>query len=86
MRSKNLESGLKASLTVIDKSYGCSSCCSTGSAARFAKVSDGSNKTGSRLVVATAAPVSIFVAPGPTDAVQANVARRRFMRAKADDS
>ena len=81
MRSKNLESGLKASFTEIDRSYGCSSCCSTGSDTRVAKVSAGNNKTGKRFVVATAAPVNIFVAPGPTDDAQANVERRRVIRA-----
>ncbi|KQR97106.1 hypothetical protein ASG00_12555 [Microbacterium sp. Leaf351] len=62
-------------------SQGCSSCCSTGSATRVANVSEGSSRAGRRLVVASAAPVSMFVAPGPTDAAEANVARRRWMRA-----
>ena len=86
MRSKYRESGLNASLTERVASCGCSSCCKTGSGARFANVSDGKSKTGKRFVVATAAPVSMFVAPGPTDAVHANVERRRFIRAKAEDS
>ena len=41
----------------------------TGAATRVAKVSEGSNSAGSRLVVARAAPVSMLVEPGPTDAV-----------------
>ena len=86
MRSKNLESGLNASFTDIVRSYGCSSCCSTGSDTRFAKVSAGKSRTGNLFVVATAAPVNILVAPGPTEDAQAKVARRRDMRAKADDS
>ena len=85
-RSKKRESGLKASFTESDASCGISSCCRTGSEERLAKVSEGRRSTGKRFVVATAAPVSIFVAPGPTDAVHANVARRRFMRANAVDS
>ncbi len=80
-RSKNFERGRKASLTVMSYAYGCSSCCSTGSAARVAKVSDGSNSTGSRLVVASAAPVSRFEDPGPIEVLIANVWRRRVCRA-----
>ena len=85
-RSKNRESGLNASFTDSVASCGTSNCCKTGSAARLANVSDGKRSTGKRFVVATAAPVSIFVAPGPTEAVQANVARRLFIRANAEDS
>jgi hypothetical protein len=43
----------------------------------------GSNSTGSRLMVARAAPVSMFVEPGPIEAVQASVASRLRMRANA---
>ena len=45
---------------------------------RRRSVSDGNNSTGSRLMVAAAAPVTMFVAPGPMDDVQAIVARRRL--------
>jgi hypothetical protein len=38
-----------------------------------ANVSDGSSRTGSRLMVASAAPVSMFVDPGPMLAVTAQV-------------
>ena len=49
--------------------------------ARVAKVPDGSSSTGSRLIVASAAPVSMLVEPGPTDAVQTQVCSRSFWRA-----
>jgi hypothetical protein len=77
MRSKNRLSGRKLSLTLASALTGCSSCCSTGPWRRLANVSDGSSRTGSRFVVAVAAPVSMFVEPGPIDAVQASVAVRR---------
>jgi hypothetical protein len=40
-------------------------------------VSPGNSNTGSRFTVASAAPVTMFNAPGPIDAVTANVACRR---------
>ena len=80
-RSKKRDSGRNASVTWMPGSCGCSSCCSTGSATRVANVSLGSSSAGSRLAVASAAPVSMFAAPGPTEAVQASVARRRWTRA-----
>jgi hypothetical protein len=46
-----------------------------------AKTSPGSSRTGSRLIVASAAPVTMFVEPGPTEAVHASVERRSLMRA-----
>jgi len=45
-------------------------------AARVANVSAGSSNTGRRLIVASAAPVIMLVAPGPTDVEQANVDSR----------
>ncbi|GMA88126.1 hypothetical protein GCM10025868_33760 [Angustibacter aerolatus] len=51
--------------------------------ARVANTSPGSSSTGSRLIVASAAPVTMLVAPGPTDVVQAMVCRRSRTRAKA---
>jgi hypothetical protein len=60
---------------------GLSSSWRTGADTRVAKVPDGSRRTGIRLTVARAAPVSMFVEPGPTDAVQAQVWRRSFWRA-----
>ncbi len=39
-------------------------------------MSPGNSSTGTRLIVAAAAPVSMLVAPGPIDDVQANVRRR----------
>ena len=45
-------------------------------------VSPGSSSTGSRLIVASAAPVTMLVAPGPIEEVHASVARRRVAFAK----
>ena len=39
-------------------------------------MSPGSSSTGTRLIVAPAAPVIMFVAPGPIELVQASVRRR----------
>ena len=50
-------------------------------AARVANVSLGSSSTGSRLVVASAAPVSRFEEPGPIEVLIAKVWRRRVWRA-----
>ena len=50
-------------------------------ATRVAKVPEGSSSTGSRLIVASAAPVSMLVEPGPTEAVHAQVWSRSFCRA-----
>ncbi|MGX1479321.1 UNVERIFIED_CONTAM: hypothetical protein RKD50_008129 [Streptomyces canus] len=75
-RSKYFDTARKVSLTVTSPPRVSSSCCSTGSAARVANMSDGSSSTGSRLVVASAAPVIMFVEPGPVEAVHAKVARR----------
>ena len=44
-------------------------------------MSDGSSRTGSRLMVASAAPVSMFDEPGPIEAVQARVDSRLRIRA-----
>jgi hypothetical protein len=78
-RSKNRDSGRKASLTDTSYPYGCSSSCSTGLATRVAKTSLGSSSTGIRLIVASAAPVSMLEDPGPIEAVQANACSRFFM-------
>jgi hypothetical protein len=76
MRSQYLLTGLKQSLT--EKSWLCadSSCCSTGATLRRAKISPGKIKTGSRLIVAVAAPVIMLVAPGPMEERQAKVCKR----------
>ena len=79
--SQYLETGLKASLTVRSPSCGASSCWRTGSGPREAKTSPGSSRTGSRFIVARAAPVTMFVAPGPMEEVQAKVWRRFLWRA-----
>jgi hypothetical protein len=68
-------------LTDTVPSCGASTCWSTGWGARFANVSPGSSSTGSRLIVASAAPVTMFVAPGPTDDVHANAPSRLRWRA-----
>ena len=81
MRSKKRQTGRKQSLTLIVASCGASSCWSTGCGVRVANVSPGSSSTGSRLIVASAAPVTMFVAPGPTDDVQANAPSRLRWRA-----
>ncbi len=49
----------------------------------MANTSPGSSSTGSRLIVAPAAPVTMLVAPGPTEVVQANVDSRSVIRAYA---
>ena len=67
--SKYLVTGLNASFAVIPGLLKFSTCCKTGSGILFAKVSPGKNKIGNLLLIATAAAVTIFVAPGPTDAV-----------------
>ncbi len=66
IRSKYFDTGRNASLTVTSPEFGSSSSCSSGEALRSANVSAGSSSTGSRLIVARAAPVSRLVAPGPT--------------------
>ena len=81
MRSQYFETGLKQSLTDTSYDRGSSSSCNTGLAGRVAKMSPGSSSTGSRLMVARAAPVTMLVAPGPMDDVQAKVASRSFIRA-----
>ena len=76
IRSKYLETGMKASFTLTSPRDELSSCCSTGSGRREANTSPGRRSTGIRLTVAAAAPVTMLVAPGPIDVVQAMVARR----------
>ena len=85
-RSKNRDSGRKASLACTSYPYGCSSSCSTGLPTRVAKTSLGSSSTGWRLVVATAAPVSMLVDPGPMEAVHARVCSRLRVRANATEA
>ena len=60
-----------------------SNCCKTGATLRRAKMSPGSRSTGSRLIVAVAAPVTMFVAPGPIEVVQASVLNRLLCLAYA---
>jgi hypothetical protein len=70
-RSKYRDTGRNASFTLMSPAPTFSSSCRTGVATRVVKVSDGSSRTGNRLIVASAAPVSMFVEPGPMLAVQA---------------
>jgi hypothetical protein len=46
-------------------------------------MSPGNSSTGTRLIVAAAAPVSMLVAPGPIDDVQAKARSRLLILAKA---
>ena len=82
-RSKNRETGRNASLTDTSWAPGCSSSWSTGGATLVANTSPGSSSTGSRLIVASAAPVTMFVAPGPIEEVQAKADSRLRARANA---
>ena len=78
MRSKKRATGRKQSFTETSPSVACSSCWSTGPCRRVAYVSPGNSSTGRRLTVASAAPVTMFAAPGPIDAVTASAAVRRL--------
>jgi hypothetical protein len=57
-------------------SWKSSTCCKAGSGARDMKTSPGRNSTGKRLTCASAAAVTMLVAPGPIDVVQAIIRRR----------
>src|SRR5919201_1105239 len=81
IRSQYRDTGWKQSFTETSPRPGTSSCCRTGSGIRDANTSPGNNSTGRRLIVAPAAAVSMFVAPGPIDVVHANVASLFRMRA-----
>ena len=82
IRSQYRETGRNASLTDTSCDHPASSCWSTDPTRRVAKTSPGSSSTGSRLMVAPAAPVTMLVAPGPTELVQARVWSRLAIRAK----
>ena len=75
-RSQNRHTGRNASFTDVSGAPGSSSCCSTAPGRRVAKTSPGRSSTGSRFTVASAAPVTMLVAPGPIDDVHAHVASR----------
>ena len=83
MRSKKRDTGRNASLTVTSSDVGSSSCWRTGSGMRVANWSEGKMRTGRRLVVAVAAPVTMLSEPGPIDAVVIQVCRRFVVLAKA---
>src|SRR5215468_6790125 len=78
MRSQYRDTGLKQSFTETSCEFGDSSCWSTGATFRRAKISPGKSKTGKRLTVAIAAPVTMLVAPGPIEVVQASVLSRKL--------
>lgn len=80
-RSKYFDTGRRQSLTDTSPAYGTSSCWRTGSAGRVAKMSPGSRSTGRWLIVASAAPVTRLVAPGPMDVVTACADSRLDWRA-----
>ena len=77
MRSKYRLTGRKQSLALTVPSEKSSTCCSTGSGIRLAKTSPGRNSTGRRFTCASAAAVTMLVAPGPMDEVTA-MARLRL--------
>jgi hypothetical protein len=81
IRSKYRDTGMKQSLTETSPRPGTSSCCRTGSGRRDAKTSPGSSRTGRRFTVASAAPVTMFVAPGPIELVHTNAPNRFSCRA-----
>ena len=83
IRVQNFETGRSVSLTDVVYEVGSSSSCRTVPAARVANTSPASSRTGSRLIVASAAPVTMLVAPGPTTLVHASICRRFFIRAYA---
>ena len=83
IRSQYLETGLKQSFTEMSWELADSSCCRTGATLRRAKISPGNKSTGSRLIVARAAPVTMFVAPGPMEVVHASVLKRLLVLANA---
>ena len=68
-------------MTETSPAVSSSSCWSTGSTVRVAKMSLGSSSTGMRSTVASAAPVIMFVEPGPMEAAQAKAWRRFVVRA-----
>jgi hypothetical protein len=81
IRSKNADTGRKASFTETSPRAGSSSDCIGGPCNRDANVSEGNSRTGTRFTVAAAAPVSMFVEPGPMEAEQASVDSRCRARA-----
>ena len=77
IRSQYRTTARKASLTVVPGAPKCSTCWRTGSGIRWSKVSPASSSSGSRLAMATAAAVTMLVAPGPMELVATMIRRRR---------
>ncbi len=78
IRSQYRLTALNASLAVTLGSENCSTCWSTGSGCRQAKVSPGRSSTGMRFTVAVPAAVTMLSAPGPIELVTAQICRRRI--------
>ena len=76
IRSQYRETGRKQSLAEIVGSPKSSTCWRTGSGMRLANTSPGRSSTGRRFTCATAAAVTMFVAPGPIEVVHAIMRRR----------
>src|SRR3979411_2071143 len=83
MRSQYRDTGLKQSFTEMSCDAEDSSCCNTGETFLLAKISPGNNSTGRWLMLASAAPVTMFVAPGPIEVVQAKERSRKLVLLKA---
>jgi hypothetical protein len=81
IRSKKRDTGRKASLTDTSRVLRVLELLQTGSGMRVANWSEGKSRTGMRLVVASAAPVTMLVAPGPIEVVTAMVCSRLRCRA-----
>ena len=67
--SQYLVTDLKESLTDMVGELKFSTCCKTGSGLRLSKTSPDNIKTGNLFECATAAAVTMFVAPGPMELV-----------------
>ncbi|CAB5020833.1 unannotated protein [freshwater metagenome] len=83
MRSQKRTTGRNASFTVVAGAPKCSTCCSTGSGRREAKVSPAMINIGSRFAMPTPAAVTKLVAPGPIDEVHTITCWRRIALANA---
>ena len=83
IRSQYRETGRKQSFAETVGSPKSSTCWRTGSGPRVAKTSPGRSRSGRRLTWATAAAVTMFVAPGPMEVVHAIMRRRALALAKA---
>ena len=76
IRSQYLTTGRNVSLALVSCDPWCSSCCRTGLCTRSAKASPAISRTGTWLIVADAAPVTMLVAPGPMEVRHAKAPSR----------